>query len=759
MNAMIGNSLLLSSGGYKISRSVRLRSGVSAYLNRTPSVASNRRTWTWSGWIKRGALGLVQYVFFGGTNATNYSGLAFNGDQFFVVNVVGGASTLTAGTSAVFRDPSSWYHFVVAVDTTQAINSNGVKIWVNGVQQTLTFTTYTQNTTTQINNNIEQSISGSNAGARVQYFDGYLTEINFIDGQALTPSSFGQTDPTTGVWQPIAYSGTYGTNGFYLNFSDNSAATAAAIGKDYSGNGNNWTPNNISVTAGATYDSMLDVPTMWADGGNGRGNYAVLNPLDILERYVVGTSSITNGNLTITAPNGSSWIAHSSIWLPLSGKYYFEVVVASSSAVAQTQYFGAPNALYDISGQRYKGSWAAYGASYTTNDVLGCAIDIDSSTVEFFKNGVSQGVITAAPTAGGFVMAGGAGSASGAASYNVNFGQRPFVYTPPTGFKALNTLNLPTPTIVKGNQYFDATTYTATGTTPQTITNSGGMQPNLLWTKPRSSTGDHALIDSARGVSQYLISNLTNAEASAPNYLLSFNSNGFSLGSANWPNGTTVVGWQWKETPVAGFDIVTYTGTGVARTIAHNLGVAPKMMIVKGRSAVSSWGVWHDALSATEYLLLESTSAKAPSATVWDGTLPTLSVFSVGADLTSNGNGRTLVAYLFAEVEGFSKFGSYIGNGSPDGPFLYCGFRPRFVMFKSASGGVGSWIMMDTERSPYNLAINGLLAESAVAELPDRAFDILSNGAKIRGGNANGSGVTYIFAAFAENPFKYALAR
>jgi hypothetical protein len=280
--------LLLGPEGYQISRSVRLRSSASAYFNRTLTTPTNNLKWTWSGWVKRGTLSVTNVIFGAGDGTSNnFGSLQFttgNTIQFAQIN--GGAYNVQMVTSAVFRDPSAWYHLVIIYDSANATSTDRVQIYVNGVRQSVTYSTgpFAQNTASKVNSAIAH-YTGKLDYAGV-YFDGYITENNFIDGQALDPSYFGETDAVTGVWKPKKYAGTYGTNGFYLNFSDNSAATAAAIGADYSGNGNNWTPNNISVTAGVTYDSMLDVPTLWADGGNGRGNYAVLNPLDIGKAFV-----------------------------------------------------------------------------------------------------------------------------------------------------------------------------------------------------------------------------------------------------------------------------------------------------------------------------------------------------------------------------------------------------------------------------------------------------------------------------------------
>ena len=218
-------------------------------------------------------------------------------------------------------------------------------------------------------------------------------------------------------------------------------------------------------------------------------------------------------------------------------------------------------------------------------------------------------------------------------------------------------------------------------------------------------------------------------------------------------------------------DIVSYTGNGANRTIAHNLGVAPKMIIAKARTTAGAdqgWPVWHTSIANTTYLQLNSTGGTAAGADYWNSTSPTSSVFSVGTNAAVNTSADTYIAYAFAEVEGFSKIGSYVGNGSADGPFVWCGFRPRWVMVKASStGGAGyEWLIFDTARSDFNLMNKWLLANSSQAETTDfdAAADVIdgvSSGFKLRGSDSRGNanGVTYIFAAFAESPFKYARAR
>ena len=335
---------------------------------------------------------------------------------------------------------------------------------MNGVQVTAFATASYPAQNTVVNNTAAVATKlGQYANSSAQSFDGYLTEINFIDGQALTPSSFGETDTLTGVWKPKKYTGTYGTNGFYLNFSDNSNNTATTIGKDYSGNGNNWTPNNISVTSGVTYDSMIDVPTLYADGGNGRGNYAVL------ASNAPGIGTISAANLQYTSGTTTVYSALSTISVD-SGKWYWEV---TATAVNGTNFYpfigayrGIPNTLTGavrpgadtgINGfsLRQDGTFRVDGtntqtiSSFTTNDVLGIALDLTNLEVKFYKNGTLVLTQTGL-TAGTYTPA---DSEYNGSSVAYNFGQRPFSYTPPTGFKALNTQNLPAGTITTSGSF------------------------------------------------------------------------------------------------------------------------------------------------------------------------------------------------------------------------------------------------------------------------------------------------------------------
>jgi hypothetical protein len=340
------------------------------------------------------------------------------------------------------------------------------------------------------------------------------------------------------------------------------------------------------------------------------------------------------------------------------------------------------------------------------------------------------------------------------------------------------------PIIKQPNQYFDATIYTGTGTT-QSVTNTGAFQPDLVWTKSRSAAYNNKLWDSVRGVTKTVDSNSTAAESTVANGLTAFNTNGFTVGGDAGTNESakTYVGWQWKAgegtttvntsgsissnvsvNATAGFSIVTYTGTGANATVGHGLGVAPKLVIVKSRNNAYGWSTYHASLGAT-YLLKLNTTAAATNVGVtgyWNNTDPTSTVFTVGNDAEVNLNTATFVAYCWAEIEGYSSFGSYTGNNSTNGPFIYTGFRPRFILVKNTQA-TSNWRIVDTSRSTFNQTIGMLEPSSSATEYTDSGnsdYDIVSNGFKIRNtGGMNGNNQTHIYMAFAESPFKFSNAR
>jgi hypothetical protein len=795
-----GSANLMLFGGaqaYEIDQSLRFNSADSAYLNRTNSSSvTNNKIHTHSFWVKRSTLsdGSNYQSIIGGNGPAGQndafgwgSNTSNAGDNLQLRPVSSGAFALT--TTQVFRDASAWYHIVLAIDTTQATDTNRVKLYVNGSQitafssasypaQNYVFDWNTASRSTSIGSRSEVGSS--------MYLNGYLTEINFIDGQQLTPSSFGETDPTTGAWIPKRYSGSYGTNGFYLKFADNSGTTSTTLGKDSSGNSNNWTPNNFSVTAGAGNDVLSDSPTK---------NWCTLNPLKLGANV-----TLSDGNLvaTITSPNvrWNGTIAMS----PGSGKYYAEMTVTQSngynsiglSSIDDPSTGELLNAYRGFDGT-YNGT--AYGNTYTTGDVIGIAYDAINGALYFSKNGTWQnsGDPTSGSTATGAAATGltgtyvvGGGYYGGSTGiYTLNFGQRAFAYTPPTGYKALNTANLPEPTIKDGGKYFNTKLWTGDGANSRALTGVG-FQPEMVWIKSRSAGYSHQLFDAVRGAGgNSLQTNLTaaeGAEGTGNGYLSSFDSDGFTV--ATTANDTyvnessvTYAAWCWdaggagssnnagtitstvSANASAGFSIATYTGNGTAgATVGHGLGVAPKMIIVKQRSGATDWQIGHQDIAWTKTLYF-TTAAATTETGAWNDTAPTSTVFSVGTS-RANTSSATYVAYCFSEVAGYSKFGSYTGNGSSDGPFVFTGFKVAWLMWKRTDS-TANWFLMDAARNTYNVVDKEIYPDRPDAENTFTDVDFLSNGFKLRASAAdrNASGGTFVYAAFAELPFKYSPAR
>ena len=391
-------------------------------------------------------------------------------------------------------------------------------------------------------------------------------------------------------------------------------------------------------------------------------------------------------------------------------------------------------------------------------------------------------------TQSGFIVQGNDGNinSNNVTYYFIAFAEN---YSADTDYKELNTKNLPAPDLADGSAHFNTVAYTGNGST-QSITGVG-FQPDWTWIKIRSQAGDHVLQDAVRGTFRYLLSNSTQAEntSSTLDFFRSFDSDGFSVAytatnGANYNetnlNSATYVAWNWKAggstssntagqvtstvsaNPSAGFSVVTFTGatyTGVyaddTRTVGHGLGVAPSFYVVKSTSASSAWVAYHSALGNGKYIELDSNGGQTTNSRIWENTSPTSTVFTMGSFWPSNiVDGEDLVAYCFAEVEGYSKVGSYTGNGSTDGPIVYCGFRPAWVLTKRTDS-TGEWYITDTTRSAYNLELATLFPNLNNAETTDGGLDFLSNGFKLRNvdGSDNASGGSYIFIAFAENPF------
>ena len=331
-------------------------------------------------------------------------------------------------------------------------------------------------------------------------------------------------------------------------------------------------------------------------------------------------------------------------------------------------------------------------------------------------------------------------------------------------------------TINKPSEYFNTKLYTGNNTS--TSITGVGFQPDLTWFKRRDSSAQHSWFDSVRGVTKQLTSNLTNGDTTISDALTSFDSDGFTLGvdSGNYINfnNATYASWSWlasnttasntdgsitstvSANTTSGFSIVSYTGTGSVATVGHSLGTTPSMIIIKNRSGVADWLVYHKSIGNTGGLYLNSTGVTVTASGFFNNTSPTSSVFTIGTGGTPNNNGSNYIAYCFAEVKGFSKMGSYVGNGNADGTFVYTGFKPAWLLVKQTTGASQNWYLWDNKRDTFNVTDTPLKPDEALAESGIGAYniDLLSNGFKFRGTETqiNASGQTYIYMAFAEEP-------
>jgi len=757
---------------YAIDQSLRFNSADSYTFRRTPSSNStSQKKFTVSAWVKRGVLATGttggsgrQGIFYTGlaNGAGNMFGLEWNNDG--LACIFDGGGVYWPKTVAKFRDPSAWYHIVAAVDTAQATTADRFKLYVNGVEQTVTGNLPTlnflvTNGTTSIHS------AGENAGTRSNE---YLAELYYINDQQLTPGDFGELN-TDGVWVPKEYAGTFtGTNSCYLKF-DPSATNG--IGHDHSGNGNNFTPSASFNTSGTGTDVFSDTPTT---------NWCTLNPLNRTN----SATAPTDGNLTSPANAGVWRRIGATIQLPTTGKFYFEYTCDSYSSFAtfnigvfsgnidtanNSPGFTSTEWVYDAQNGYAINNNASISTGFTTattGDILQLAYDADTGKIWFGKNNTWQGASSPDPATGTSATYSGVYNVTPLiiqnwATQTVNFGQRAFAYTPPTGFEALNTANLPAPDIANGSDYFNTVTYTGNGST-QAIT-TVGFQPDLVWIKKRNATANHGVHDSARvigGLEAVLYTNSTAAENTGGAYISSFDSSGFTLNANTSGNNLndTFAAWCWKEGATPGFDIVTYTGDGTtssSRLIDHNLGVTPDLIITKKRSSGTTdygWSTWHKDLGGNYGMWLNLTNSR--NASMWAGYTNFSSTKFTPPDLNyGNENTQTYVNYLWAEVPGFSRIGSYPGNGNADGPFVYCGFRPKYVMVKRSDASGYDWEIFDSARATYNVIGPRLWANLDTNENSNDRIDFLSNGFKLRNSGGQVNGGTIVFAAFAEHPF------
>ena len=775
---VFSNNLLMGAGGqasgYEIEQSIRFNNDDSPTMSRSFGTPTDQNKFTYAFWMKSTSQANGCNLSVNVSGGVTWASMNFNGGNMSYYDYTSGSANIdirTTFTSNVgkFQDYSAWYHAMFVYDSDQGTDTNRVKFYINGVRFPVASLVGTSGGSvvwpssgfnSKINTSGNTHVISDNVNGTL---DGYIAEIYFIDGQALAPTSFGEFN-TSGVFVPIAYSGTFGDNGFFIDGRDSSD-----LGDDESGNGNDFSTSGLAAN-----DQMSDSPT---------NNYCVLNALQ------QDATGLSNGNLQFTTSSTSTHKMASATIAQTSGKWYCEVTcnatLGSNARIGiipedNDNYTGSDGhvgddansfAYVDNGKKESNNSQSSYGASYANGDVIAMALNLDDNEITFYKDGSSQGTISiTANTEYRF-----AASQYNAGGMAFNFGQAAFAATPPTGFKALNTDNLATPTITDPSKHFQTTLYTGNGST-QSINQSGNstFQPDLVWIKNRDATDSHIWTDAVRGATKIISSDSTAAESTDADTLTAFESDGFALGDDDKVNTNTekYVAWQWLANnttgstnddgsvdstvavnTTAGFSIVKWVHTTSANyTVGHGLGATPKMILVKTLDQGTNWGVYNSNITVGNRLILNTTAAQGTGywgANTWNST-----VFSIGS--VRDANSSNAIGYVFAEVEGFSKFGSYTGNGNADGPFVYTGFTPSTILLKRIDA-VNDWTIKDTTRNTFNSVSHALIPDATNTEYTATwvYVDMLSNGFKVRStdNSQNTNGGTYIYMAFAEHPF------
>ena len=842
-----------------IDQSLRFNKPDTPYLERTFVTPSSTRKVIIATWIKPSELGSTTPIMYSAPSSltTSYFLMGYaqasyinSNDSFKIFTVESNSAKIALNTTARFRDVTNWQHVCVAIDTEQATSTDRVMIFFNGKRYDGGFVSYntfpSQNHDfTVMNSAIKHRVGATSNGLHANYgnLQGYLSEFYFVDGQSMFSDTSGTINSTfladantlatfceqkNGVAVPKAYSGTFGNNGCRLTFEGTGTATTGQgttaqtnIGDDQSGQG-----HNFSVSGLASTDVVEDSPTNnWCTWNNLREGTNITTSEGNLK-------GVTNATIAQSVA-GTFGVS--------SGKWYWEVRNEGGSLgyigiVDETHdmgtYIGSSSTgsgyAYNTAGQKVgatSGTAVSYGATYTTGDIIGVALNMDDGEITFYKNNSTQGTAFTGLTGNWFPAVSGNGVAGkgGIANFGADSsfagnetaqgnadgnGKGDFYYTPPSGFLAMCSANLPELTLSpdkseQADDYFNTITYTGDGASSRSLTGVG-FQPDWIWYKHRSIAYGHVTYDSSRGTGEkHLRIDGTIAEGDYTDLygtLTSFDADGITVAKGDDTsapdaffntNSATIVGWNWKANggttssntvgdinstvqvnTTAGFSIVTFTGNGddTNNTVGHGLGVKPAFYIVKDRDTNSAghWMVYHHKVPNTggssrgnaDNLFLNLTNAQ--NAQGFGTTDPaSTTTFKPAVTTYNNVSGNDYIAYVFAEIEGYSKFGSYTGNGSTDGTFVYTGFRPAWVLIKQTNS-TGSWVMHDNKRSPFNVIDEDLFANLSSAESDNGVDkDFLSNGFKHKASHSavNGSSSTYIYMAFAEQPFKFSNAR
>ena len=810
--SIIGQNILAGASGageaYTIDQSCRFNDDDSPYMSRTATAGGSQQIFTWSGWIKRGSIsGSIFRIFGNRGNSDNTSYFYFPAThnlQFYSSDSDNNGGYISVMTRAVFRDPAAWYHVVFGVDITDS--GSEVYIWVNGVNQATDRSTgtsggaYSTSHVCRINDpGVSQWFGRQGTDSASQSFDGYFAEVYFIDGARWGGTVFGETNEDTNQWVPktdtaVKAAVTFGENGYYFKFED-----SADLGNDSSGEGNDYTPSGLVAT-----DQLPDTPS---------NNFPTMNPL--INPYTGLTYS--EGNLQINKAASSYGQAAATMPLPNSGKWYWEINRATASGTGwmgiagsdanrfwnsqNTPYLDSvANILFYDDAKKYIDSTAsAYGATWYDANIMAIALNLDDNEITLYKNNATQGTVT---ITGGILTADSIIPVDliyGTEERDYNFGQNgtfngsktaggnaddngigDFYYAPPAGFLAICTSNLADPAVTLPGENFNTVLYTGTGSS-NAITGVG-FQPDTTWIKNRGTADDNIYVDAVRGATKYLVTNTTGSQVTNAQYVASLDSDGFTVGTGNETNTNTenFVSWNWKAggattvtnddgtidsevtaNTTAGYSIASYTGNGTSgATIGHGLSVTPQMVIIKRYDTAAGWVVYSERVGAGAALILDITDAKYVYAQFFNNTDPTASVITLGNNNDVNGNTYTYISYSFHSVAGYSQQGFYTGNGLADGPIIYTGFQPAWVLKKRIDGST-NWHITDNARNPYNVMNLILAPNDTLSDQSGWNMDFLSDGFKIRDTSAtvNADGGEYIYMAFAEWPLKYSNAR
>jgi hypothetical protein len=761
---------------HTVDNSCVFEEGDTDYLTRSVwGTDTDSTKFTFSYWVKRGTLGKTMFVS-SGPDINNQTVMQFDASDRldFILYVAPGIGRITS--NRVFKQTDTWTHIVIVHDSSNGTANDKMRMYVNGVR-----ITDLQTNDNPSGNYNKMTVNGANTVigydliSTADAMDGYMAEVIFVDGYALDASPFGETDTSTNRWIPKTVtaatlntagggSSGFGTNGFYLEFE-----TDSALGTDTSGNTNTFTPTNIAAA-----NQTDDTPTK---------NIATLDSNAPTSQ--TGSVTVSSGNRKVVGPSTAFWGVPSNMTLPSSGKFYAEAqingvgtsgkgggvyVMEVGTELDVVTYTGGQEAVWGWHFQDNRhlvehGADTSVAGANADGDIAQIAIDIDNAKVYMGINNTWYSAVNTTTTApdnsgtatfslncaGMQIAANGYGSSG---SVVMNFGATDFAHTPPTDFVALTQDNL------------DANTAGITG---------------FSWIKNRDAGDNNILQDRVRGATNYSISNSAAIQATDANSVQKFLQQGVQVGNMDAVNTSaeSYVLWQWaangtgttnsdgsgadvtvSANTTSEFSIVKYVGDDTSgRTIGTGLTAQPAFILIKNLDNASyDWQVYHKSVGNTASLSLNVTDIISTSSTYWNNTSPATSapfVFSLGNSVATNKASDDFIAYVWAEVEGYSKFGTYIGNSDPDGPYVNLGFSPSYVMIKRTDVA-DEWVIVDSTRSPYNPTKNYLAANYPDAERTTGTqveLDWLSNGFKLRVSHARCNVGTYIYAAFASNPF------